>query len=62
MWGLLEGGAYFNVDTQRRGANKRVTIIRRNIILLGLAQIYFYCTFFDTTSLFIPYPAKIWAF
>ena len=49
MWGLLKGGAYFNVfnvDTQRRSAHKRVVLIRGNIVLLGLAQLYLYCTFF----------------
>ena len=41
MWGLLEGGASFSVDAQRWGAYKRAALI-----LLGLAQLYFYCTFF----------------
>ena len=59
MW---EGGTYFNVDTQRGGDYKRAVLIRGNMALLGLAQLYFYCTFFDTTLLFIPYPAKICAF
>ena len=39
MWGLLEGGAYFNVDTQKCGAYKREALIRGNFILLGLAQL-----------------------
>ena len=54
MWGLLEGGASFSVDAQRWGAYKRAALI-----LLVLAQLYFYCTFFYTTLLFIPYPATI---
>ena len=62
MWGLLEGGAYFNVDTQMCGTYNREALIRGNLILLGLAQLYFYFTFFDTILLFIPYPAKICAF
>ena len=49
MCGLLEGGAYFNVDTQRCNAYKRAALIRGNMILPGLH-------FFDTAVLFIPYP------
>ena len=41
---------------------KEAVLITGNMALLGLAQLYFYCTFFDTTLLFIPYPAKIYAF
>ena len=62
MWGLFEGGAYFNVDTQMCDAYKRAALIRGNMILLGLELLYCYCTFFDTTLLFIPYPAKICTF
>ena len=62
MRGLLEGGAYFKVDTQRCGAYKKLVLIRADMMLLGLVQLYFYCTFFDTTFLYLPYPAEICVF
>ena len=61
---LLEEGAYFNVDTQRCHAYKRVALSRGNMILaysrIGAALLLL--NFSDITLLFIPYPAKICAF
>ena len=50
MLDLLEGEACFNLDNERCGAHKRVVFIRANIILLGLVQLYFSCTFLILTS------------
>ena len=60
MWGLLEGDDI--TMWIPKGAYKRSALIRGNMVLLRLTQLYFYCNFFDTTLLFIPYPAKICIF